>query len=72
MTLPEGASPNTMKNRIVHVAAELNTPATVRRVPGGLLFWHSTAEDLAQVKAVAQRLQPAQRKGRGRPHQRRR
>ena len=72
VTLPEGTSPTTMKNRILRVAAELNTPVTVRRVPGGLLFWRSTAEDLEQAKEVAQRLQPAQRKGRARPGQRRR
>jgi hypothetical protein len=70
--IPEGTSPTTMKNRILRVAAELNTPVTVRRVPGGMLFWRSTVEDLAQAKEVAQRLQPAQRKGRTRPGQRRR
>jgi hypothetical protein len=70
--LPEGTSPTTMKNRILRVAAELNTPVTVRRVRGGLLFWRSTAEDLEQAKEVAQRLQPARRKGRARPGQRRR
>jgi hypothetical protein len=72
ITLPEGTSPTTMKNRLLRVAAELNTPVTVRRVPGGLLFWRSTAEDLEQAQEVAQRLQPARRKGRARPGQRRR
>jgi hypothetical protein len=72
VTLPEGTSPTTMKNRILRVAAEFNTPVTVRRIPGGLLFWRSTAEDLEQAKEVAQRLQPARRKGRARPGQRRR
>jgi hypothetical protein len=72
LTIPEGTSPTTMKNRILRVAAELNTPVTVRRVPGGILFWRSTAEDLEQAKAVAQRLQPARRKGRARPGQWRR
>jgi hypothetical protein len=47
ITLPEGTSPTTMKNRILRIAAELNTPVTVRRVPGGLLFWCSTAEGSA-------------------------
>jgi hypothetical protein len=51
---------------------ELGIPVTIRKVPGGLLFWRSTAEDLAQAKEVAQRLQPAQRQGRVRPSQRRR
>jgi hypothetical protein len=72
LTLPEGLSPTTMKNRILRVATELGIPVTIRKVPGGLLFWRSTAEDLEQAKAVAQRLQPAQRKGRARPGQRRR
>jgi hypothetical protein len=72
IALPEGTSPTTMKNRLLRIAAELNTPITVRRIPGGLLFWRSAAEDLEQAKAVAQRLQPARRKGRARPGQRRR
>jgi hypothetical protein len=72
LTLPEGTSPATMKNRLLRVAAELRIPLTIRKVPGGLLFWRSTAEDLEQAKEVAQRLQPAQRKGRARPGQRRR
>lgn len=42
MTLPDGTSPNTMKKRVLRMAAELKIPVTVRRVPGGLLFWRST------------------------------
>jgi hypothetical protein len=38
LTLPDGVSPPTMKNRILRVAAGLNVPVTIRRVPGGLLF----------------------------------
>jgi hypothetical protein len=38
LTIPEGTSPTTMKNRLLRVAAELNTAVTVRRVSGGLLF----------------------------------
>jgi hypothetical protein len=72
VTIPEGTSPTTMKNRILRVAGELKIPLTIRKVPGGLLFWRSTVEDLTQAKEVAQRLQPAQRKGRARPGQRRR
>ena len=72
VTLPEGTSPSTMKNRLLRVAAALGIPLTIRRVPGGLLFWRATAEDLAHAKAVAQRLQPIQRQGRARPRQRRR
>jgi hypothetical protein len=72
LTIPEGTRPTTMKNRLLRVAAELGVSITIRKVPGGLLFWRSTAEDLAQAKAIAQRLQPAQRTGRARPGQRRR
>jgi hypothetical protein len=70
LTLPEGTSPTTMKNCLLRVAAELGVSLTVRKVPGGLLFWRSTVEDLEQAKEVAQRLQPAQRTGR--PGRRRR
>jgi hypothetical protein len=70
LTLPEGTSFTTMKHRLLRVAAELNIPVTIRRVPGGLLFWRATADDLAHAKAVAQRLHPGQRTSRGRPRQR--
>jgi precorrin-4 methylase len=63
ITLPEGTSPTTMKNRLLRVAAELNTPLTVRRVPGGLLFWRSSDEDVQQAKEVAGRLRTARSKG---------
>jgi hypothetical protein len=72
MTIEDGTNPTTLKNRILRVAAELGVSVTIRKVPGGLLFWRSTAEDLAQAKAVAQRLQPARRKGRASPSRRRR
>jgi hypothetical protein len=50
ITIPQGTSPTTMKNRILRVAAELRIPLTVRKVPGGLLFWRSTDEDVQQAK----------------------
>jgi hypothetical protein len=62
LTLPEGTSSTTMKNRILRVASELNTPVTVRRVPGGLLFWRSTVEDFTQAREIAERLRGAQRR----------
>ena len=71
LTLPEGANPTTMKNRILRVAVELNIPVTIRRVPGGLLFWRSTDEDLAHAKEIAQRIPSAQRRRRGRSGRRR-
>ena len=38
LTIPDGTSQSTMKNRIQRVAAELGIPVTIRRVSGGLLF----------------------------------
>jgi hypothetical protein len=72
LTIPESTTPTTMKNRILRVAAELQIPVTVRKVPGGLLFWRSTDEDLKQAKEVAGRLQSAQRRRGARPGRRRR
>ncbi len=71
MTTPEGTSPTTMKNRLRRVAAELGIPLTIRRVPGGLLFWRSTDEDLQLAEEVRSRLQTARQgrpaRPRGRP-----
>jgi hypothetical protein len=72
MTIPDGTSPNTMKNRIARLATALGIPVTIRKVPGGLLFWRSTDEDVQLAKAVANRLQTAQRGRRPRPGRRRR
>jgi hypothetical protein len=72
MTIPEGISPNTMKNRIVRVATELGIPVRIRKIPGGLLFWRSTDEDVQQAKEVADRLQTALRGRRARQGRRRR
>jgi len=57
MPLPEGTNPTTMKNRILRVSAELGIPVTVRRVPGGLLFWRSSEEDRQQAAEVGKHLQ---------------
>jgi hypothetical protein len=59
MTVSDGTSPSTMKNRILRVAAELKVPVTIRKVPEGLLFWRSTDEDLHQAQEVRARLQKA-------------
>jgi hypothetical protein len=72
MNLPSGVSPVTMKNRILRVATELRVPVTVRRVPGGLLFWSSTDEDIKQAREVAARLQAAQQRRSGSRGRRRR
>jgi hypothetical protein len=67
LALPEGVSSTTMKNRLLRVAAESGVPLTVRRVPGGLLFWRSTAEDIAQASDVAGRLQATRKARQGPP-----
>lgn len=64
--------PARMKNYLLRIARELNVPVTVRKVPGGVVFWRATDEDQEQAQAVSQRLrkpqpQPqARRKGRPR------
>ena len=67
MTIPEGTSQTTMKNRLQRVAAELGIPLTIRRVSGGLLFWRSTDEDLQLAQEVGARLQTAKQRPQGRP-----
>jgi hypothetical protein len=56
--------PERMKNYLLRIARELNVPITVRRVPGGVIFWRSSEEDLQQAQGTASRLQAAQRQGR--------
>jgi hypothetical protein len=65
-------TPNRMKNYLVQIARELNVPVTVRRVPGGVIFWRSSAEELQQAKEIGNRLQTAQRGRQTRPPRRRR
>jgi hypothetical protein len=79
LRVPEGTRVTTMKARILRMAAELGMPVTIRKVPGGLLFWRSTDEDLQQAQEVGARLQTgrqtgktAQRPGSGRRPVRRR
>ena len=63
ITIPDGTSQNTMKNRILRVAAELGIAVTIRRVSGGLLFWRSTDEDIQQAQEVGARLQTGRQTG---------
>jgi hypothetical protein len=78
MSLSEGTRPTTMKNRILRVAAALGMPVTIRRVPGGLLFWRSSEEDIRQARETASRLrgrrqqQTARKRPQARPRGRRR
>jgi hypothetical protein len=52
-------TPNRMKNYLLRMARDLNVPVTVRRVPGGVIFWRSSEEDLQQAQETASRLQTA-------------
>ena len=80
LTIPDGTrQTTTMKSRIQRVAAEFGIPVTIRRVPGGLLFWRSSDEDIQQAKEVEARLQTgrqigksAQRRPQARPGRRHR
>jgi hypothetical protein len=60
-------TPARMKNYILRIARDLEVPVTVRRVPGGVIFWRSTEEDLQQAKNVASRLQGTRRQRTTRP-----
>ena len=62
-----------MRNYILRIARELNVPVTVRRVPGGVLFWRSSDEDRQQAEEVGKRLQGTrQKRSRARGGRRRR
>jgi hypothetical protein len=63
--------PERMKNSLLRIAHELNVPVTVRRVPGGVIFWRSADEDLQQAQAIAARLQSARQPPPARPRGRR-
>jgi hypothetical protein len=62
-------TPQRMKNYLLRMARELNVPVTVRRVPGGVLFWRSTEEDQQQAQEIADRLQPSRQQGKTAPQQ---
>jgi hypothetical protein len=60
-------TPTRMQNDLLHIARELNVPVTIRRVPGGLLFWHSSEEDQQQAPEMADRLPPSRQRGKTAP-----
>jgi hypothetical protein len=64
-------TPQRMRNYLLRIARELNVPVTVRRVPGGVIFWCSTTEDAQQAREVARRLQTVRRGRPARPRGRR-
>ena len=49
-------TPQRMRNYLLRIARELNVPVTIRRVPGGVIFWRSSDEDLQQAREAASRL----------------
>jgi hypothetical protein len=55
-------TPQRMKNYILRIARELDVPITVRRVPGGVIFWRSSEEDTQQAQEIADRLQTVRQK----------
>src|SRR5215510_4570692 len=55
--LGEEITPQRMKNYLLRIARELNVPVTVRKVPGGVLFWRSSDEDRQQAEEVGKRIQ---------------
>ena len=46
-----------MRNYLLRIARELNVPVTVRKVPGGVIFWRSSNEDRHQAEEFSTRLQ---------------
>jgi hypothetical protein len=48
--------PQRMKKYLLRIAAELGIPVTVRRIPGGVIFWRSSEENLQQAQETASRL----------------
>jgi hypothetical protein len=60
-------TPTRMKNYLLHIARERNVPITIRRVPGGLLFWRSSEEDQQQAHEIADRRQPSRQPGKTAP-----
>jgi hypothetical protein len=52
-------TPQRMKNYILRIARDLDVPVTVRKVPGGVIFWRASEEDTQQAQEVASRLQTA-------------
>jgi hypothetical protein len=66
-------TPQRMKTYILRLARDLNVPVTVRRVPGGVIFWRSSEEDQAQARETAERLRGGQQgraRRRARPRRR--
>jgi hypothetical protein len=59
--------PQCMKRYLQAIARELNVPVTVRRVPGGVIFWRSSDEDIQQAQEAASRLHIGRQTGKTAP-----
>jgi len=59
--------PERMKNYLLRIVRELNVPLTVRRVPGGVIVWRSSEEDLQQAQETASRIQTTRQRLEARP-----
>jgi hypothetical protein len=55
-------TPQRMRNYLLRIARELNVPVTVRKVPGGVLFWRSSDEDVHQARELSTRLRGTRHK----------
>jgi hypothetical protein len=60
-------TPARMTRYLQEIARDLQVPVTVRRVPGGVIFWRSSMEDLQQAQEIADRLQPSRQRGKTTP-----
>jgi hypothetical protein len=56
-------TPQRMTRYIRTIGRELNIPISIRRVPGGVIFWRSSDEDLQQAQETASRLQTGRQTG---------
>jgi hypothetical protein len=56
-------TPTRMKSYLLRIARDVQIPVTVRRVPGGVLFWRSSEEDLQQAQEAANRLHTGRQTG---------
>jgi hypothetical protein len=55
-------TPQRMRNYLLRIARELNVPVTVRKVPGGVIFWRSSDEDVHQARELSTRLRGTRNK----------
>ncbi len=49
-------SPARMGRYVRAIARQLEIPVAIRRLPGGVVFWRASEEDLREAQALAERL----------------